>query len=74
VHVGPSHGEYASFQPEAATAMSYDDLKVIEASHFFRSIAEGRACGAMLEDAVQAAAVLDAITRSAREGSWAKVT
>ena len=74
VHAGPSHGEYASFQPGAATAMSYDDLKVIEASHFFRSIAEGRACGAMLEDAVQAAAVLDAITRSAREGSWADVT
>jgi predicted dehydrogenase len=74
VRVGPSHGEYASFQPGAATAMSYDDLKVIEASRFFRSIAEGRACGAVLADAVQAAAVLDAISRSAKEGLWAGVT
>jgi len=74
VHVGPSHGEYARFQPGAATAMSYDDLKVIEAGHFFRSIAEGRACGAVVADAVQAAAVLDAIGRSAKEGSWAGVT
>ena len=74
VHVGPSDGEYASFQPGAATAMSYDDLKVIEASHFFCSIAQRCACGATLEDAVQAAAVLDAISRSVREGSWADVT
>ncbi len=73
VHVGPAHGAYASFQPGAATAMSYDDLKVIEASRFFRSISERRACGAALADAVQAAAVLDAITRSVREGSWADV-
>jgi predicted dehydrogenase len=74
VHVGPSHGDFASFQSGAAIAMSYDDLKVIEASRFFRSIAEGRACGAVLADAVQAAAVLDAISRSAKEGVWAGVT
>jgi predicted dehydrogenase len=74
VHAGPSHGDFASFQPGAATAMSFDDLKVIEASHFFRSIADGSSHGASLVDAVQAAAVLDAISRSAKEGSWAEVT
>jgi len=30
VFVGPAHGEFAAFQPGAATAMSFDDLKVIE--------------------------------------------
>ncbi len=74
VLAGPSHGDFASFQPGAATSMSYDDLKVIEASRFFRSIAEGSPHGAVLADAVQAAAVLDAISRSAKEGSWATVT
>ena len=73
MHAGPSHGAYASFQPGAATAMSFDDLKVIEAWQFLRSISERRACGAVLADAVEAAAVLDAITRSAREGAWADV-
>ena len=74
VHAGPAHGAYGSFQPGAATAMSFDDLKVIEAWQFFRSISERRPCGAVLADAVEAAAVLDAITRSAREGAWADVT
>src|SRR3954468_19340996 len=31
VFVGPGDGDYAAFQPGAGTAMSYDDLKVIEA-------------------------------------------
>ncbi len=73
VHAGPSDGEYRAFQPGAGTAMSFDDLKVIEAWQFFRSISERRACGAVLADAVEAAAVLDAITRSARGGAWADV-
>jgi len=72
--VGPSHGDFASFQPGAAIAMSYDDLKVIEAGCFFRSIAEGRSYGPVLADAVQAAAVMDAVSRSAKEGAWAEVT
>jgi predicted dehydrogenase len=74
IQVGPSHGSYAAFQPGAATAMSFDDLKVIEASLFFRSISERRAFGAVLADAVQASVVLDAIARSAKESAWARVT
>jgi predicted dehydrogenase len=74
VHAGPEHGAYGSFQPGAAIPMSYDDLKVIEASRFFRSISERRGYGAVLADAVHAAAVLDAMSRSVREGAWADVT
>jgi predicted dehydrogenase len=54
--------------------MSFDDLKVIEASHFFRSISDRRASGPVLADAVRAAAVLDAMAWSAGEGGWARVT
>ncbi|MFF8933508.1 Gfo/Idh/MocA family protein [Streptomyces paradoxus] len=73
VYVGPGHGEFAAFQPGAANAMGYDDLKVIEAYRFLTSVAEGSAHGATLTDAVHSAAALDAMTRSARGGTWADV-
>ncbi|EHN78516.1 oxidoreductase [Streptomyces coelicoflavus ZG0656] len=70
VYVGPGHGEFAAFQPGAANAMGYDDLKVVEAHRFLRSIAEGTPYGATPADAVHSAAVLDAMTRSAEHGAW----
>ena len=73
VHVGPGHGLYAAFQPGAATAMGYDDLKVIEAYRFLRSIADGTPHGATLDDAVRSAEALDAMVESARTGGWVPV-
>ncbi|MYX97109.1 Gfo/Idh/MocA family oxidoreductase [Streptomyces sp. SID486] len=70
VYVGPDAGEFAAFQPGAANAMGYDDLKVIEAHRFVRSIAEGRPYGTTLTDAVHSASVLDAMVESARSGRW----
>ncbi|GAA3308779.1 Gfo/Idh/MocA family protein [Streptomyces cinereospinus] len=73
VYVGPGHGEFAAFQPGAGNAMGYDDLKVIEAHRFLRSIAEGVPYGATPADAVHSAVVLDAMARSARSGTWVAV-
>ncbi|AIJ11883.1 Gfo/Idh/MocA family protein [Streptomyces lividans] len=70
VYVGPGDGEFAAFQPGAANAMGYDDLKVVEAHRFLRSIAEGTPYGATLSDAVHSAAVLEAMSRSAERGTW----
>jgi predicted dehydrogenase len=70
LHVGPGDGEYAAFQPGSATAMGYDDLKVIEAYQFLRSIAAGRPYGATLDDAVRSAEALDAMSRSVASGAW----
>ena len=70
VVIGPSHGEYAAFQPGAANSMGFDDLKVIEAYRFLRSIEEGKPYGATLDDAVRSAEVLDAMTESARSRRW----
>jgi predicted dehydrogenase len=70
VYVGPTHGAYAAFQPGSASSMSYDDLKVIEAYNFLRSIAEGRPYGSTLADAVRSAAALDAMSESAATGQW----
>lgn len=71
VYVGPGDGEFGAFQPGAANAMGYDDLKVIEAYRFLRSVAEGVPYGATLPDAVRSAAVLDAMVRSVETGTWA---
>ncbi|MEU6244028.1 Gfo/Idh/MocA family oxidoreductase [Streptomyces sp. NPDC047024] len=70
VYVGPGDGEFAAFQPGAANAMGYDDLKVIEAYRFLRSVAEGEPYGATLADAVRAAAALDAMVESAERRGW----
>jgi predicted dehydrogenase len=74
IYVGPAHGFYGAFQPGSASSMSYDDLKVIEAYQFLRSIADRTAHGATLDDAVHSAAALDAMTRSAETGGWVRVT
>ncbi|WP_333741491.1 Gfo/Idh/MocA family protein [Streptomyces sp. IBSBF 2806] len=73
VYVGPGDGEFGAFQPGAANAMGYDDLKVVEAYRFLRSVAEGAPHGATLADAVRSAGVLDAMTRSAHTGVWTDV-
>jgi predicted dehydrogenase len=70
LYVGPGHGEYGAFQPGSANAMGYDDLKVIEAYHFLRSVTEGTEHGATLQDAVASAVALDAMARSADERGW----
>lgn len=70
VYVGPGDGEFGAFQPGAANAMGYDDLKVIEAYRFLRSVAEGTPYGATLTDAVRSAAVVDAMVRSVETGAW----
>ncbi|WP_406222510.1 Gfo/Idh/MocA family protein [Streptomyces canus] len=74
VYVGPGDGEFGAFQPGAANAMGYDDLKVVEAYRFLRSVAEGTSYGATVEDAVHSAVVLDAMSRSAESGAWVEVS
>jgi predicted dehydrogenase len=73
VYVGPGDGEYAAFQPGAGIAMGYDDLKVIEAYHFLRSVAEGEPYGATLDDAVHSALALDAMAESVATGAWVRL-
>ena len=73
VYVGPGDGEFGAFQPGAANAMGYDDLKVIEAYRFLRSAAEGKPYGATLLDAVHSAAAVEAMARSAESRAWVNV-
>ncbi|BCB74141.1 hypothetical protein Pflav_005510 [Phytohabitans flavus] len=63
-------GEYAAFQPGAGIAMGYDDLKVIEAANFLRSISDGAPHGPTLDDAVHAARATAAMSESFHTGTW----
>jgi predicted dehydrogenase len=66
----PAFGEQAAFQPGAGIAMSYDDLKVIEARRLVESIATGKPHGATIRDAVVAAEIVDAMIISSNERKW----
>ncbi|WP_373995730.1 Gfo/Idh/MocA family protein [Streptomyces sp. NP160] len=72
--VGPGHGDHAAFQPGAAIAMGYDDLKVVEAARFLRAVADpalpAERGPATLDDAVASARALDAMSRSVTSGAW----
>ncbi|WP_228266161.1 Gfo/Idh/MocA family protein [Microlunatus elymi] len=68
--VRPGDGELGSFQPGSGVAMSFDDLKVIEAAQLITAIATGRAVGPTLDDAVIAAEAVEAMQTSALERRW----
>ena len=68
--VTPGDGELGAFQPGSGIAMSYDDLKVVEAHRLVRSIARGTPEGATITDALRAARLVDAMAESARERRW----
>lgn len=69
----PGHGEYHRFQPGPAISMSYDDLKVVEASRFVRSVLEGTPGSGGVLDALAAARVVAAMEASAGSRAWAAV-
>jgi predicted dehydrogenase len=69
-YVGRGDGDFAAFQPGAAIAMGYDDLKVIELERLVRSIVDAVPHGATVDDAVFSARALDAMTESAATGAW----
>jgi predicted dehydrogenase len=48
--------------------MGYDDLKVVELRDLLASVAAGRPVGVGLDDAVRAAAILDALVASSARG------
>jgi predicted dehydrogenase len=73
VLAGPGHGDYARFQPGPAISMSYDDLKVVEAALFLRSIETGEQVAPGVADALTASHVVDTMARSAADGGWLKV-
>lgn len=71
--VSPGDGDLSAFQPGTGIAMSYDDLKVIEARRLVQSIVEGKPHGATIHDALVAARTVDAMIESSDERKWVRL-
>ena len=72
--IGKQHPDFARFQPGQGLPMSYDDLKVIEASIFLQSVADGLQRAPGVAEMLDTARVCDAVTRSCETGVWETCT
>jgi predicted dehydrogenase len=73
IQSGPQHPFYAAFYPGPAQNMSYEDLKVIEAFEFLRSVTLGKQAEPGFADTLAVAHVLDAMERSWGSERWEDV-
>lgn len=64
---------YGRFQPGPGNNLSYDDLKVIEAYHFLKSVATGEQLEPSFKAAYEFAQVIDAMIRSWDSCGWEDV-
>lgn len=67
---GPAHPYHRHFNPAWGLNLGYDDLKVIEAYHFLKSIATGQQGEPGFTEALAVAHVQQAIMRSWEGGCW----
>lgn len=70
IMTGPAFGEFSRFQPNAGPGIGFNDLKVIEAALFLKSVAEGRQLAPSAADGWSASELVDASLRSAETGAW----
>jgi predicted dehydrogenase len=67
---GPAHPYHKYFNPAWGCGLGYDDLKVIEAYNFCKSIVDGKQGEPGFKEACQVARVEQAIMRSWDSGRW----
>jgi predicted dehydrogenase len=70
IQAGPTHPDYAAFQPGAGVPMGYDDLRVLEARNFLASVRDGEQREPGVEEMLATARVLSAIERSEISRAW----
>jgi predicted dehydrogenase len=73
VQAGPAHPGYSDFYPGPGNSMSYEDLKAIEAYQFLKSVVDEKQSEPGFAEAVNVAAVQDAIARSWVSERWETV-
>ena len=67
----PNHG---NFNPGEGSGLGYEDMKIIEAHQFLRSVADGEQAAPGFAEALAVAEVHAAMTCSWDSGAWAPVT
>ena len=73
VRAAPWHPQFADFYPGSGIGMGYDDLKMIEAYQFARSIRNNQQHKPSFSEALAVARVQQAMMRSWESESWEHV-
>ena len=73
VQAGPQHSHYGAFYSGPAMSMSYDDLKVIEAYEFLKSVGKQQQYEPGFSEALAVSRVQDAMERSWSSQRWEPV-
>ena len=73
VRGGDRFGHHGVFVPGSGNPIGFEDLVTIEDHEFCAAVAEGRPFEPGFEQALEWAAVQDALLRSARTGTWESV-
>ena len=71
---GEQYAYHGNFNPGEGSGLGYEDMKVIEACHFLRAVADGQPCAPNFADALAVAEVHAAMIRSWSSGHWEDVT
>ena len=73
LRAGPQHPQFADFYPGIGNSMGYEDLKLIEAYQFVKSIVDGQQGQPGFDEALAVAAVQVAMSRSWHSERWEPV-
>lgn len=73
IQSGPEHPFHSQFNPGPAIGLGYEDLKIIEAYQFAKSVVDGNAGEPGFDDALTVAQVQGAIARSWDTECWEQV-
>jgi predicted dehydrogenase len=73
LYAGPEHPFHGNFNPAPAAALGYNDLKVIEAHQFLKSVVEGKQGTPGFAEALAVAEFQDAVQRSWDSAHWEDV-
>jgi predicted dehydrogenase len=73
LYSGPEHPFHHNFNPGPAVGLGYNDLKVIEAHQFLKSVVDGRQGQPGFAEALAVAEFQDAVIRSWESGRWEDV-
>lgn len=71
---GPEHQDYAAFCPAPGHGLGINDLKIIEARNFLKSIADGTGIYCDFQNGWRVQAIVDAIEHSHQNHAWTNVS
>lgn len=71
---GDQYPHHGNFNPGEGSGLGYEDMKVIEAYHFLKAVAEGEQIAPGFAEALAVGNVHDAMIRSWESGQWEDVT